>query len=57
MILKLQVISMNSDDTTPYSCAADIRSVITQLQSTASKLFSWLTNNHMKVNPANAIFQ
>ena len=48
---------MNSDDTTPYSCAADIRSAITQLQSTASKLFSWLTNNHMKVNPANVIFQ
>ena len=40
-----------ADDTTPFSCAGDIPSVITQLQSTASKLFSWFTNNHMKVNP------
>ena len=40
-----------ADDITPYSCADDIPSVITQLQSTASKLFSWFTNNHMKVNP------
>ena len=39
------------DDTTPYSCTDDISSVITQLQSTASELFSWFTNNHMKVNP------
>ena len=40
-----------ADDTIPFSCAGDIPSVITQLQSTASKLFSWFTNNHMKVNP------
>ena len=44
-------IASYADDTTPYSCADDIPSVITQLQSTASKLCSWLTNNHMKVNP------
>ena len=44
-------IASSADDTTPYSCADDILSVITQLQSTASKLFSWFTNNHMKVNP------
>ena len=44
-------IASYADDTTPYSCADDIPSVITQLQSTASKLFSWLTNIHMKVNP------
>ena len=37
-------------DTAPYSCADDIPSVITQLQSTASKLFSWFANNNMKVN-------
>ena len=35
--------------TTPYSCADDIPSVITQLQSTARK-FSWFINNHIKVN-------
>ena len=40
-----------ADDTTPYSCADDMPSVITQLHSTARKLFSWFTNNHMKFNP------
>ena len=44
-------IASYADDTTPYSCADDIPSIITQLQSTASKIFSWFTNNHMKVNP------
>ena len=44
-------IASYADDTTPYSCANDIPSVIKQLQSVASKLFSWFTNNHMKVNP------
>ena len=43
-----------ADDTTPYSCAEDIPSVIMQLQSAASKLFSWFTNNHMKVNSVNS---
>ena len=38
-------IASYADDTTPYSCAGDISSVITQLQSTASKLFSWFTKN------------
>ena len=40
-----------ANDTSPYSRADAIHSVITQLQSTASKLFPWFTNNHMKVNP------
>ena len=44
-------IASYADDTTPYSCTDDIPSVITELQSTASKLFSWFTNNHIKVNP------
>ena len=44
-------IASYADDTTPYSCADGIPSVITQLQSTASKLFSWFTNNYMKINP------
>ena len=55
MISSLHVIISKiasfTDDTTPYSCADDIPSVITQLQSTASELFSWFTNNHAKVNP------
>ena len=33
-------VASYADDTTPCSCADDIPSVITQLQSTASKLFS-----------------
>ena len=33
-------IASYADDTTPYSCADDIPSVITPLQSEASKLFS-----------------
>ena len=37
-------------DTTPYHLSKDIPSEVMQLQSTASKLFSWLANNHMKVN-------
>ena len=32
-------IASCADDTTPYSCADDIPSIITQLQSTARKLF------------------
>ena len=44
-------IASYADDTTPYSCADDTPTVITQLQSTASKLFSWFTNNHVKVIP------
>ena len=36
---------------TRYSCADDIPSVIMRLQSTASKLFSWFSNNHINVNP------
>ena len=44
-------IAIYANDTTPYSCTDDIHSVITQLQSTASKLSSWFTKHHMKVNP------
>ena len=38
-----------ADDTTPYACASDI-TVISELQITASKLFTWFDNNHMKGN-------
>ena len=44
-------IGSYANDTTPYSCTDGIPSTIKQLQSTASKLFSWFINNHMKVNP------
>ena len=34
-----------------YACASDINTVISELQITASKLFTWFDNNHMKANP------
>ena len=40
-----------ADDTTPYACACDINTVISELQITACKLFIWFDNNHMKANP------
>ena len=39
------------DDTTPYSCAQDISSIISKLQRIAEKIFDWCRNNHMKANP------
>ena len=49
-------IESYADDINLYSCADDMSSVITQLQSTASKLLSWFTNNHMKDNPGKCLF-
>ena len=49
-------IESYADDINLYSCADDMSSVITQLQSTASKLLSWFTNNHMKDNPGKCRF-
>ena len=43
-------VASYADDTTPYSCAADIRSVL-ELQASATKLFLWFKNNHLKANP------
>ena len=39
------------DDTTPYSCGTDIRTVISGLQAISTKVFNWFGNNHMKANP------
>ena len=44
-------VASYTDDTTPYSCATDIPSVGLELQASATKLFRWLKNNHLKVNP------
>ena len=38
-------------DTAPYSCATDIPSVALELQASATKLFLWFKNNHLKANP------
>ena len=44
-------ITSYADDTTPYSCAQDISSVISELQRIAKKTFDWCRNNDMKANP------
>ena len=40
-----------ADDATPCACPSDINSVISKLQITASKFFTWFGNIHMKANP------
>ena len=40
-----------ADNTTPFACASDINAVVSELQITTSKLFTWFDNNHMKANP------
>ena len=44
-------VASYADDTTPYSCAIDIPSVALELQASATKLFRWFKNNHLKANP------
>ena len=44
-------ISSYADHTTPYSCAQDITTVISELQRIAKKHFDWCRNNHKKANP------
>ena len=45
------IVASYVDETTPYSCATDIPSVALELQASATKLFSWFKNNHLKANP------
>ena len=40
-----------ADGTTPYTCAEDMSSIITEFQRIANKIFRWFENNHMKANP------
>ena len=44
-------VANNADDTAPYSCATGIPSVALELQASATKLFLWFKNNHLKANP------
>ena len=39
------------DDTTLYSCATDKPSLALEVQASATKLFRWFKNNHLKANP------
>ena len=41
-------VASYADDTAPYS---DIPSVALELQASATKLFLWFKNNHLKANP------
>ena len=40
-----------ADDTTPYTCARDTPTVISEVQSTSEKLFNWIEKNLLKANP------
>ena len=53
LLLKCEDDNINgyADNTTSYSCADDVSSVITKLQNIADNIFSWFENNHMKANP------
>ena len=44
-------VTSYTDDTTLYSCATDIPSVPLEAQASATKLFRWFKNNHLKANP------
>ena len=44
-------ISSYADDTTPYFCAQDISSVLSELQRIAKTFFDWCRNNQIKANP------
>ena len=53
------VIEKYANDTNPYVCASDVDTIISESQITASKLFTWFNNNHIKANPeeSNLFFQ
>ena len=44
-------IASYANDTTPYICARDTPTVISELQSTLENLFDWFEKNHLKANP------
>ena len=44
-------VASYADHTTPYSCGTDMTSVALELQASASELFRWFKNNHLKANP------
>ena len=45
------IIASYADDTTPYSCARNTQTVITELKSISCKIFHWFQYNHLKTNP------
>ena len=49
-------IANYADDTTPYTCADDIPSVIKILENGSHILFEWFKNNYFKANPEKCAF-
>ena len=45
------IVAGYADDTTLYSCATAIPSLPLEVQASATKLFRWFKNNHLKANP------
>ena len=43
-------VASYADNTTPYSCATDIPSLLLEVQASATKLFHCFKNNHLKAN-------
>ena len=48
--------SSYADDTKPYSCVTNIPSAALELLTSATKLFRWHKNNHLKDNQESPIF-
>ena len=44
-------IASYADDTSPCSCANDIKTVISELKFISNKLFHWFQYNHLKASP------
>ena len=44
-------VASYADDTTPNLYATDIPSLLLEVQASATKLFHWFKNNHLKANP------
>ena len=44
-------VASYADDTTPNLYATDIPSLPLEVQASATKLFHWFKNNHLKANP------
>ena len=49
-------IASYAGGTTPYSCARDIETVISELKSISNKRFHWFQYNHFKANPEKCHF-
>ena len=51
MFCKNSAIANYADDNSPFSCNADVESVIEQLTTDSKTLLEWVKNNGLKANP------